>query len=1023
MELLAGETLAERLSQHGKLNPGEALPVLEQVAGALTAAHRAGVIHRDLKSGNVMLVPPSNPGEPPRAVVMDFGIALGRLEAEAAKASDPDRWAGTPEYMAPEQVAGGEITPATDIYALGVVMYEMVTGMMPFTGDTARAPAVRPLTARAESPGALAPELDPRWEAAILRCLEREPAARFGSAAEVVPAITARARSRRAVAVLGFTNRSGLESEAWLSTTFAEALTAELGAGEGLRAIAGEEVSQAMRELTPAERERPGAAAFTRLNLILGADLVVTGSYQMTGPDGSRSIGWDVRLEEASGKLLAQLRETGPEAELFELVDRVAAGCFGALDLELLSPAEARRARSGLPRDPLTLRLYAEGLAKLRLSEDIAARDSFARAVVADPAFPLAHAMLAEAWWRLGYEPRAQEAAQRAFELSGNLRREDRLAIEARYRQMNRDWKRAIDLYRSLWVFFPDRLEYGLDLATVQLDAESFKEALSTVGELRALPSPLNEDPRIDFMEARAAHYLADYRRSLRVVERAAAKGRAAGARLVIAQARGLEAQSHRALGDLDRAMASTAEARQIHAEAGHRGGVAQELFNLAMFTRERGELRRAQELFQEALGVFREIGKREYVASAMNAIATLRENQGDPTAALQMLEEALVINREIGSKRGVRVVLNNLSKIHWQRGELDQARERVTESLAVAREIGSRRSEAFALNGLGLYTCDMGDLERAKRLYEEAVAIWRDIGDRINLAWALGILAQVEADLDELPAAIRLQEEVLSLLSEVGDYRMRGEALVRASGTYLRAGDLARATSLAEEALSRARTSGFQSNLAEVLNSLAMARFAAGDLAGARAHLEEALEILSAINHPAAATSRIVLAMVAQAEGRHEEAIELARLACRQLTDRKSDDAVVALAVMALAILDSGAPEEASNAMSEARSRASRSQNRYLRRAIAIANGRLQAALGRSPEAKGILDAARSEAAQAGCVDQELEARLFLGETEIASGDPAGAERLEALEREAEDRGFGHIGRRAREARIRRQA
>ena len=137
------------------------------------------MIHRDLKCGNVMLVPPASAGAPPRAVVMDFGIAVGRDgDGDSAAEGDPDRWAGTPEYMAPEQVAGGEITPATDIYALGVVMYEMVTGTTPFAGETARATALRRLEARAESPRRLVTDLDARWEAAILRCLEREPAAR-----------------------------------------------------------------------------------------------------------------------------------------------------------------------------------------------------------------------------------------------------------------------------------------------------------------------------------------------------------------------------------------------------------------------------------------------------------------------------------------------------------------------------------------------------------------------------------------------------------------------------------------------------------------------------------------------------------------------------------------------------------------------------------------------------------------------------------------------------------------------------
>jgi serine/threonine protein kinase len=176
MELLEGETLASRLSR-GRL-AAAALPIAEQVASALDAAHAAGVVHRDFKSANVILT-----GR--RAVVTDFGLAIERDEATHALV-------GSPAYMAPEQVEGGAVTPATDVYAFGVVLYEMVTGSVPFDGGTPRDVAERRLRAPPPSPRARVPDLDPRWEAAILRCLRVAPSERFSSCGAAVRAIRAR---------------------------------------------------------------------------------------------------------------------------------------------------------------------------------------------------------------------------------------------------------------------------------------------------------------------------------------------------------------------------------------------------------------------------------------------------------------------------------------------------------------------------------------------------------------------------------------------------------------------------------------------------------------------------------------------------------------------------------------------------------------------------------------------------------------------------------------------------------------
>jgi eukaryotic-like serine/threonine-protein kinase len=193
MELLEGETLATRLRRVGRMTTSEALPVVRQMAEALVAAHDVGVVHRDFKPGNVMLVPAKSGDRPERAVVTDFGLARALAAADHASGEGPPssvtaggHMIGTVAYMAPEQLQGREATPASDIYAFGLVMYEMVTGKRPFPDDALFGGAYQRIAQPPASPRVLVPDLDPQWESAIMRCLEADPASRFASVRDVI---------------------------------------------------------------------------------------------------------------------------------------------------------------------------------------------------------------------------------------------------------------------------------------------------------------------------------------------------------------------------------------------------------------------------------------------------------------------------------------------------------------------------------------------------------------------------------------------------------------------------------------------------------------------------------------------------------------------------------------------------------------------------------------------------------------------------------------------------------------------
>src|ERR1017187_401725 len=183
MEFLDGETLAERLRREGRMSPAEALPLLAQMAEALDAAHRAGVIHRDFKPSNVMLVPS---GEGLRAVVTDFGLARSFTTSGETTATLTGNMMGTLDYMAPELMSGGSASIASDVYAFGATAYKMITGALPFPSETPLAGAIRRAKDPAPSPRTLVPDLDPRWEQAILRALDPAPERRFSRAGHLV---------------------------------------------------------------------------------------------------------------------------------------------------------------------------------------------------------------------------------------------------------------------------------------------------------------------------------------------------------------------------------------------------------------------------------------------------------------------------------------------------------------------------------------------------------------------------------------------------------------------------------------------------------------------------------------------------------------------------------------------------------------------------------------------------------------------------------------------------------------------
>ena len=214
MELLEGRTLRDILAKEAPLDAARSVSIMLQISAAVAAAHDAGIIHRDLKPANIFIV---QRAEVPALVkVLDFGIA--KLAAESLEEDDikaltqVGAMIGTPRYMSPEQCDGAELTPAADVYSLGVILYEMLTGTVPFSGSTPLAIAMKHTSELPRRPRDFVATIPPALEEVVLGALEKSPQARPANASEFREKLLATAE------------RLGLEHAAITSSPNIEAL-------------------------------------------------------------------------------------------------------------------------------------------------------------------------------------------------------------------------------------------------------------------------------------------------------------------------------------------------------------------------------------------------------------------------------------------------------------------------------------------------------------------------------------------------------------------------------------------------------------------------------------------------------------------------------------------------------------------------------------------------------------------------------------------------------------------------------
>src|SRR5919112_1258261 len=182
MEYMHGRSLKNVIQQEAPLEPARAIDLTMQVLRAARFAHRRGVIHRDLKPHNVIV---DDSGTSPHAKVTDFGIA----RAGASDMTETGSIMGTAQYLSPEQAQGHAVSATSDLYSIGILLYELLTGRVPFEAESAVTIALKQVSEEPQPPRALNPDVSPELEDVVLRALQKDPARRFGDADEFVAAL------------------------------------------------------------------------------------------------------------------------------------------------------------------------------------------------------------------------------------------------------------------------------------------------------------------------------------------------------------------------------------------------------------------------------------------------------------------------------------------------------------------------------------------------------------------------------------------------------------------------------------------------------------------------------------------------------------------------------------------------------------------------------------------------------------------------------------------------------------------
>jgi tetratricopeptide (TPR) repeat protein/predicted Ser/Thr protein kinase len=923
MEYVEGRDLRVILREREKLPPEETVRIIAQVCRALEAAHAAGVVHRDLKPQNIML------DAKDRVYVMDFGIAHS---LETPGMTQTGALMGTPEYMSPEQAKGIKVDPRSDLFSLGIIFYELLTGISPFKADTALATLLKRTQERAQPPAEIDPAIPKAISDVVMKCLEIDRDQRFSNAREILedlgqemptsvrtvaptlpplipapqaaeispfvryrtwiagaaavvllaavgiafrgkifPAKRAAPVEQASLAILPFRNASGDASLDWLGPSLADMLSTDVGQSARLRTISPDRLHQVLSDL----KITPGAAidpaTVGRIAEFSNADTVVWGQYARFG----EQIRIDATLLDLKHNRRAPLKiEAASEKEIPGTVDGLAELIRKnlAVSSDVLKELKASSFQPSSKSVP-ALRDYNQGVQLLRSGKNLEAVKTLQAAVKEDPQFALAYSRLAETDSALGYDSDAEKYSRKAVELSQQLPLAERYLIEANHARIMKDNKKAIEAYENLAKTFPDNADVEYTLGNLYVEKGDYDKARSQFSKI------LNSDPKnikalwqmgvVEIMKD-------DPQAALDPLN----KGLSLSVQLDNQEQKGLillsMGISYRLMNKPEEALRNYQESLAIQHRIGQKRGEAASLNEMAQVYSLLGKPDAALASFNEAMRVRREIGDKKEIGDTLIDLGNFYEDRGQHDQALKMLKESLQIQRDSGDETYQAMCLDRIGSIHVSKGEYEDALTYFQQALQLREKLKVPGEIVETVYNLADTDAKLGQYDQALSQYLRALDLYRSAGDKRGAAidsYSMGSLFGYQG---RYGAALNSKEEALKTLRELQDRSSwMAEILSGYGGALAEAGRWDEAQKALDEALSLARELKSQPLVAETLNFQGDAAYYRGDFKSAQTLYGQALEAASRTkDRDKVLISKVSLAKVAIQEGRSAAAI-----------------------------------------------------------------------------------------------------------------------------------------------------
>jgi tetratricopeptide (TPR) repeat protein len=506
MEYVKGEDLKSFIRKKEKFKEEEVIAIAKQVCEGLAEAHELGVIHRDLKPQNIMIDEKSN------AKVMDFGIASS---VEAPGVTQSGVMIGTPDYMSPEQAEGEEADKRSDIYAFGVILYEMVTGSVPFKGDTAFSVALKHKTKLPSDPKKLNPDISDNLSRLILICMEKERERRYQTTESLLidlrnieeglplgtkirprretfvaalirkklllPAVVAAfaiiavviwqvlpqkkdvviPSDEPSLAIMYFKNNTGDESLDHWKTAFADLLITDLAQSKYLRVLSEDRLYNILGDLNQLDARSYSSKTLKEVAVRGRANYVLQGNLTKAGENFRINI---TLQEAATGELMGSERVEGTgEKSFFTMVDDLTRRIKANFDLsseEIASDLD-KEVKNITTSFPEAFKYFAEGRKYHQSGDYKISIKLMEKALAIDPEFAMAYRAMAMSYSMLGYwGPERMKYLQKAFNLRNRLSDRESYIIQGDFFSLSeKTYDKAIEAYNKLLQLYPkDRL-------------------------------------------------------------------------------------------------------------------------------------------------------------------------------------------------------------------------------------------------------------------------------------------------------------------------------------------------------------------------------------------------------------------------------------------------------------------------------------------------------------------------------------------------------------------------------------